>query len=244
MKLINNFVELSNYSNLEEISSKWFNFKKLNDFEFDKRIKLPDGLYDIELLKLDHFITSILKYYPFLYTNIVLSSKNYSRTILTNNKKLDELILKNIDEKNVSIATNLFTSKSPTKFINNELPKNIKDKELSHIYKSINNLLAKEFTIYELFKEVHTLIVKEFTTIIPFEQTLRYLAQFITAEIYLRTKVPEEYVFIDEYNMMEESFENFNYSHYSEILKAIKKSLREGKTSQAILEDLQDFYVI
>jgi hypothetical protein len=66
-------------------------------------------------------------------------------------------------------------------------------------------------------------------------ETLKFLAQLISAEIYLRTLVPEEYVFTDEFDNMEENFEKISNFKHKKILKLIKTYLRNEKDSQDIL---------
>jgi hypothetical protein len=241
MEIINNFAELLNHNNLREIDDNFFTFSKLLKQEFKKKVNL-DNLDDDELKKLDKFIIRILRIYPQMYPYILeTTTKNHNRNIQTLNNKLDERFKKLIDKKDSTNALNTYLSKYYTIMNKDEISKFVKEHELIHAFEITNQLICKEITLNDLNKEIKIILNKKISKIL-LENEIANLTQFLVFEIYLRCKIPEEYIYSEKFNKFIDSCENLENFYRKIIGEEIKKNMRLGKSPEEVLESLKKNY--
>lgn len=238
MKIIDNFVELLQDENFSELKVKFLKIEKFNDYEFNQKVPLNLLTAD-ELNVLDTIITKILKLYPILYPNLVVTSNTntFRRNNNNDNKKLEQIFLSRIEEKKISEAIDVFCAKAPRKLSNDDIMLKIKDQNLALLYETLNDFLTREITIEMIFSEIFLLLKEHCSNIVVIDENLKNLSKFLTLEVYLRTKFPEEYVFSDEFYKVEQSFDNLQKYKKNNIFNIIKKGL-QNKTASEILNDL------
>ena len=239
MNLSDNFVELFLYEDLSKLKNNWFKFKKFCEVEFNNKVPFQPDTDKKALEELDSYIGVILKLYPMMFPKIVLSTNTntFRRNNQNDNKKLDEIFLKRLDEKKLSSAADIYMTKVPEKLSQEQISSKIHDEELADTFQKSNDIMTREVTIEMIFDEIFSLLQEKFSDIIPMKEKAINLARFIALELYLRTLVPEEYIYKNEYYEIDKSYDIFKHHYKNLIIEAMKKSLR-NKTSHAVLEDI------
>lgn len=240
MELIDNFCEIQACKNLHEIDKSFFNSKELEMNEFEDKIK-TEFLEEEDKVLLDKFLSEIIKKYPSYYPNIVIiKDKNHKRRAKQTNIDDDLKSIKSIMEVNTEQIKNIHLSRDEIFLEKEETLKFIKNEDLAELYTKINNEIFNQVSYHEVFKEIEELIKKEFIDILVDFGRIKNLAKFITAEIYLRTKIPEEYVLTDDFIEIIENFRKILKHKEIEIEKQIDLYFRNGeKNPQDLLEELK-----
>lgn len=84
------------------------------------------------------------------------------------------------------------------------------------------------------------MVKKEFIDILVDSVRIKNLAKFIAVEIYLRTKIPEEYIFTDDFIEIKENYRNILKHKENEIEKQINLYFRNGEKNHGkLLKDLK-----
>jgi hypothetical protein len=240
MEIIDNFFEIQTSKNLHEIDKFFFKSNKLEVNEFEDKIK-TEFLEEEDKLLLDNFLSKILKKYPIYYPSIVImKEKNHKRRAKQTNINDDIKSIKSIIELNTEQIKNIHLSRDEIFLEKKETLKLIKNEDLVELYTKTNNEIFKQVSYFEVFKEIEELIKKELIDILIDFERIKNLAKFITAEIYLRTKVPEEYIFTDDFIEIKENYRKILKHKENKIEKQIDLYFRNGeKNPQKLIEELK-----
>ncbi|MDX9962042.1 MAG: hypothetical protein RBS32_11295 [Aliarcobacter sp.] len=240
MEIIDNFCEIQACENLHEIDKFFFNSNTLEMNEFEDKIK-TEFLEEEDKLLLDNFLSKILKKYPIYYPSIVIiKEKNHKRRAIQTNINDDIKSIKSIIEINTEQIKNIHLSRDEIFLEKKETLKFIKDEDLANLYTKINNEIFNQVSYFEVYKEIEELVKKEFIDILVDSERIKNLAKFITAEIYLRTKIPEEYIFTDDFIEIIEKHRNILKYNENKIENKIDQYFRnEEKNPQNLLEELK-----
>ena len=241
MEIIDNFFEIQTSKNLHEIDKFFFKSNKLEVNEFEDKIK-TEFLEEEDKLLLDNFLSKILKKYPIYYPSIVImKEKNHKRRAKQTNINDDIKSIKSIIEINTEQIKNIHLSRDEIFLEKKETLKFIKNEDLAKLYTKINNEIFNQVSYSEVFKEIEELVKKEFIEILVDSERIKNLAKFITVEIYLRTKIPEEYIFTDDFIEIKENYGNIIKHKENKIEKQIDLYFRNGeKNPQNLLKELKN----
>lgn len=116
-----------------------------------------------------------------------------------------------------------------------------KNESLTEMFTKFNDKIFYSLRYNEVFKEIEELIEKELIDILVDSERIKNLANFITAEIYLRTKIPEEYIFTDDFIEISEKYSQIQKDKKSEKQKLIDLYFKNGeKNPLELLEKLRN----
>lgn len=241
MHIVRNFAELENCSDLSMLNKRIFKFIRLTEEEFDKYIKLHH-LSEHEYEELDAFIEEIFKIYPQLVPTIVDSKRNKNRYIKNENfnARNDEHFIRLLEEQRLLDAAQLYCSNEHTR-VNQDLEtKKFYDDELYTQYCIMQKHLAQLPTKEKVFKDIEALLYRKFGEVIPFPETITMLAEFMTEEIILRTQIPDDYVYLHDYEKIMETISKFRYDRVTKVHKIIfDLYITQYKTPEETLEFLK-----
>lgn len=241
MNIIDNFAELLLYSNLKQLDN-FFDYSELTNEEFNRHINL-NKLESSDIKELDLFISNILNKYPILYVHIVKNdTKNRSRKIKSSNQSDDDRFLEKFNEKNLNEAFRILLSKYYSASEVNDILKYIEDTELVSVTETIIKTLEKEIKLNDIYKEIKTLTDDNLENLLFIDER-KYLANLISFEVFLRSNVPEEYVYNDNFNEVDKSFDNFESEYNKIILNKLKLEAKKGKNPHAIKKFLKNNYL-
>lgn len=217
-----NFIELKNNSDLsyEHFCKKFY----------------TNNLSNTELKELDNLITSLLKDFPQLYPYIVEKTPdNYQRNKNSDNKHLQSMFETKVQNGKFNSDTikPYFSKEYTNKFIK-ENPNLSSNDEENLLIRNILRELSKEVTITDLQNEVYKILKHHFL-----HKDLDYLAELITHEIYFRTKVPDEYVWTEEFENFESACDDFFNSFEKKLTKNAINMLKKGKGDEEVSQYLK-----
>ena len=241
MEIIDNFSEVKTYKKLDEIDESFFNSKELQVNEFEEKVKTK-FLDENDKIILDNFLKKILNKYLIYYQSIVITkNKNHKRKAKQTNINDDLKSIEGIIEKDQYKVKNAHLSRDVVFLKKEETLKFIKKEDLANLFTKTNNEIFKEVSYHEIFREIEELMRKEFINILIDFERIKNLAKFITVEIYLRTKIPEEYIFTDDFIEIKENYGNIIKHKENKIEKQIDLYFRNGeKNPQNLLKELKN----
>ncbi|MBW6489099.1 hypothetical protein [Sulfurimonas sp.] len=220
-----NFIELEATENTEILNK--LGILKFTPETLEKMTNI-NGLEDNELEKIDQFLENTLKLFPQLFPYIILEqSQSQSNLIKRRNQH---------NFKMQKRAKNKITQRRPA----NEIFNSYNEKEYSSSTHSEEFLddIDKEITFKHIEDEILKMVQEKFHQQFR-NNELAKLSKIITAEIYLRTLTPEEYINTDDFKLFKNSYNDVINQHNAQIIEKLELKLERGSNKEELCELLQ-----
>jgi len=180
------------------------------------------------LQKLDHFLENTLKLFPQLFPYIILKQTQSCSNLLKRKKAFNNFIQTNVEEKitNCDSAKEIFNVYNSKKYISST--------ESDSFLEDINT----NITFIDIENEILAMVQKKFNK--QFRDAERKkLSKIITAEIYLRTLICEEYIYTEDFKLFEDACDDATDEHDTQIKEKLKLEQRKGSSKEDLCTLLQ-----
>lgn len=220
-----NFTELEATDNTEILNK--LGILKFTPETLEKMTNI-NGLENNELEKIDQFLENTLKLFPQLFPYIVLEPSLSQSNLIKRRNKHNHRMQKR--------AENKITQRRPA----NEIFNSYNEKEyLSSCEEDeFLDLIDKDFTFKDIENEILKTVQEKFHQQFLNDE-LAKLSKIITAEIYLRTLTPEEYVYTEDFKLFKGAYNTAINQHNTQIIEELElRQEREG-SKEKLCELLQ-----
>ena len=229
INIFNNFCELETTDNIA-VLKKLDKVDKQDVSKFTPEILEKMIHFKIlsndKLQKVDHFLEITLKLFPQLFPYIILKHTQSSFKLLERKEKFNNKQQNNVNDKITKNkpADDIFNSyNEKLYFSNGEANKCLDLIDNDFTFKDIEN---------EILKIVQAKLHQEFN-----DEERKKLSKIITAEIYLRTNLPEEYIHTGEFQEFKNAYTTAIRHHNIQIIEKLEiaQSKGSGKEELCIL---------
>jgi len=180
------------------------------------------------LQKLDHFLENTLKLFPQLFPYIILKQTQSSSNLLKRKEKFNIRQQKIVDDK---IAKN----KPADEILNSYNEKKyISDGETNKFL----DLIDKDFTFKDIENEILKMVQEKFHQEFR-DAELKKLSMVITAEIYLRTNLSEEYIHTGKFKEFKNAYNAAINQHNIQIIEKLEMKQSQGSSKEDLSSLLQ-----
>jgi len=181
-----------------------------------------------KLQKIDHFLENTLKFFPQLFPYIILEQTQSSSNLQNKKEKFNNRQQKIVDDK---IAKN----KPADKILNSYNEKKyISGKETNKFL----DLIDKDFTFKDIENQILKMVQEKFHQEFR-DAELKKLSKVITAEIYLRTNLPEEYIHTGEFKEFKNTYITAINQHNIQIIEKLEMEQSKGSNKEKLCTLLQ-----
>lgn len=225
INIFDNFSELEITKNTALLSK--LKISKFTSETLENMLKLSI-LTNNDLQKLDHFLENNLKLFPQLFPSIILEQTQSKPNLSKRKKAFNSRQQKIVDDK---IAKN----KPADEILNSYNEKKyISDGDTNEFLDDID----KEITFRHIEDEILSMVQEQFHQ--QFLDTeLKKLSKIITAEIYLRTKTPEEYVNTGDFKEFKNAYYTAINQHNTQIVEKLELAADKGSSKEELSSLLQ-----
>jgi len=180
-----------------------------------------------KLQKIDHFLENTLKLFPQLFPYIILEQSQSQYNLTKRRNKHNHRMQKR--------AENKITQRRPA----NEIFNSYNEKEyLSSEEDKFLDLIDKDFTFKDIENEILKIVQEKFHQQFLNDE-LAKLSKIITAEIYLRTLMPEEYINTEDFKLFKDAYNTAINKHTIQIIEKIELMQEKGSSTKELCELLQ-----
>ncbi|TKI69073.1 hypothetical protein FCU45_08920 [Sulfurimonas crateris] len=225
INIFDNFTELEANDNTEILN-------KLGILQFTpetlETMIHVNGLSSYELQILDYFIEKTLKLFPQLFPCIILEQSQSQYNLTKRRNKHNHRMQKR--------AENKITQRRPA----NEIFNSYNEKEyLSSCEEDkFLDLIDKDFTFKDIENEILKIVQEKFHQQFLNDE-LAKLSKIITAEIYLRTLMPEEYINTEDFKRFKDAYNTAINQHTIQIIEKVELMQDKGSSTKELCELLQ-----